>query len=170
MSARHPILLNSCMRAATAAEARYRIDTPGRGYRRAARVIALDELSEATAARIAARAWDGARFFRGEARPDPQTGALAAFLRPLSGRGVALADALAGADMTLMIAATDDGAATASLVGAACTARGIMTAGLVLGSGRPVMSAVSALRPHARVLLLSQDEDDVVELLTALRA
>ncbi len=44
-----------------------------------------------------------------------------------------------------------------------------MTAGLVLGDGFEAEDAVAALRPHARVLLLSADESDVFELLTALR-
>ena len=43
-----------------------------------------------------------------------------------------------------------------------------MTAGP--GAGRRVSTeAVAALRPHARVLLPTADESDLVELLTALR-
>ena len=44
-----------------------------------------------------------------------------------------------------------------------------MTAGLVLGNGSEARDAVAALRPHARVLLPTADESDVLELLTALR-
>ena len=44
-----------------------------------------------------------------------------------------------------------------------------MTAGLVLGDGVQTRRR-RALRPHARVLLPTADESDVVELLTALRA
>jgi hypothetical protein len=44
-----------------------------------------------------------------------------------------------------------------------------MTAGLVLGDGSQTHGAVAALRPHARVLLPTADESDLVELLTALR-
>ena len=40
-----------------------------------------------------------------------------------------------------------------------------MTAGLVLGDGFEAEDAVAALRPHARVLMVSADESDVVELL-----
>ena len=74
--------------------------------------------------------------------------------------------------MIVMVATADDGAEAASVIGEACTRRGIMTTGLVFvfGEGRDVAAAVSALRAHARVLLVSRDEDDVPEVLTALRA
>jgi len=45
-----------------------------------------------------------------------------------------------------------------------------MTAGLILGEGCEAGAAVSALRPHARVLMVTKDEHDVSEVLTALRA
>jgi hypothetical protein len=76
---------------------------------------------------------------------------------------------LAGADVVVMIAASNEGAEVASAIGNACTLRGIMTAGIVLPGG-PAEAAIAALRPHARVLLATQDHDDVVEVLTALRA
>jgi hypothetical protein len=41
---------------------------------------------------------------------------------------------------------------------------------LILGDRREVGAAVSALRPYARVLMVTDDEDDVTEVLTALRA
>ncbi len=73
--------------------------------------------------------------------------------------------------MVVMVATEDAGAGAAHAIGRACWERGIMTAGLVLGDGaRRRRSAVAALRPHARVLLPSADEADVVDLLTALRA
>jgi hypothetical protein len=45
-----------------------------------------------------------------------------------------------------------------------------MTAGLILGDRAEVSEAVSALRPYARVLMVTEDEDDVAAVLTALRA
>jgi hypothetical protein len=69
-----------------------------------------------------------------------------------------------------MIATDSGGAGAASVIGEACSRRGIMTTGLVFGEGSEVAAAVSALRPHARVLLVSSDEDDVPEVLAALRA
>ena len=81
-----------------------------------------------------------------------------------------LREQLAEADVVVMIATADDGAKAAAAIGDACTLRGIMTAGLILGERREVGAAVSALRPHARVLMVSKDEHDVSEVLTALRA
>jgi hypothetical protein len=45
-----------------------------------------------------------------------------------------------------------------------------MTAGLILGERLDVSAAVSALRPYARNLMVTEDEDDVAAVLTALRA
>ena len=45
-----------------------------------------------------------------------------------------------------------------------------MTAGLILGERLDVTAAVSALRPYARNLMVTEDEDDVAAVLTALRA
>jgi len=45
-----------------------------------------------------------------------------------------------------------------------------MTAGLILGDRGEVAAAVSALRPFARNLMVTEDEDDVAAVLTALRA
>jgi hypothetical protein len=45
-----------------------------------------------------------------------------------------------------------------------------MTAGLILGGAAEVAAAVSALRPYARNLMVTEDEDDIAEVLTALRA
>ena len=69
-----------------------------------------------------------------------------------------------------MVATTEADGAAATTIGEACTVRAIMTAGLVIGEPQPSATTVAALRPHARVLLVSGDEHDVVELLTALRA
>lgn len=158
-----PILANSCARAATAAEARYRIDAPivpSRG----ARVIALDDGAATIAARVAGQQWASARFLVCEAGPD------ALQLRGIGGPCADLAEHLDGADVVVMIATQDAGAACAYEIGRACWERSIMTAGIVLGDGSDAEHAVAALRPHARVLLPSGDESDVVELLTALRA
>jgi hypothetical protein len=176
-----PILLNSCARAATAAETRYRIDapiTPTRGTR----VVALDPGAEAVVRRVAAQRWFGARFFscvpRGHGHPDGavQTGRYGGIdvadlmLVAVDGSSSRLSVELDGADVAMMIATADAAAAAASAIGDACTLRGIMTAGLVIAGTDEAAAAVSALRPHARVLMVTQDERDVSDLLTALRA
>jgi hypothetical protein len=113
------------------------------------------------------------RFLNYEPRPldEPVDGAMADLvLRTLDGSSVHLSDELAGADFVMMVATTDDGAGAASTIGNACTLRGIMTAGLAPRVGRDASVAVAELRPYARVLLLSDDEQDLAELLNAVGA
>ena len=159
-----PILANSCARAATAAEARYRIDVPI-APARGVRVIALDEGAAAVASRAAAECWSNARFFVCEGAEGDRLS-----LRGIGGATAELVDQLFDADVVVMVATEDAGAAAAYAIGKACWERSIMTAGLVLGEDADAHAAVAALRPHARVLLPSADETDVLELLSALRA
>jgi hypothetical protein len=144
-----PILSNSCAQAATAEEARFRIDRPIGG--RAALVFALDDAAAAVVDRVAKRPWSGARFVRATA-------------------DTAIAEEVADADLAIMIATGDADGDVASAIARACMERGIMTAGLIIGSRFEVAAAVSALRPYARNLMVTEDEDDVAEVLTALRA
>lgn len=164
-----PILLNSCARAATAAEARYRLDYPITPSR-ATRVIALDQGAEPTLRSVAALPWANARFFVARAASADGGWSPAGGLCTLDGQPARLADQLDGASSVVMLAAADAAAAAAGAIGAACTVRGITTAGLILGHGREAAAAVSAMRPHARVLMVTEDLHDVAEVLTALRA
>jgi hypothetical protein len=69
-----------------------------------------------------------------------------------------------------MVATADADAEAAQAIARACAERGIMTAGLILGEQLAVAGAVAALRPYARNLMVTNDEDDVAEVLRALRA
>ncbi len=148
MTAR-PILANSCAHAATAEEAAFRIDRPIGG--RAALVIALDDEAAEVVDRVAELPWQGARFFRTPAALD-------------------LERELTDADVAIMIATADADGSVAETIARACAERGIMTSGLILGERLDVAPAVSALRPYARNLMVTDDEDDVGAVLTALRA
>ena len=128
--------LSSCARAATAEEARYRIDRPIPG--RTACVVALDE----GAAEILERS--ERRFTRSPA-----------------------SDELSAADLVLVVATNDDGAELAAGIARSCWEQGVMATGLIIGESS---DAVAALRPYARNLLITEDEDDVAAVLTALRA
>ena len=159
--------LSSCARAASAAEARYRIDAPVES--RVARVIALDEPAAGVLRSVAELPWASARFFVCDA---VGTGGVAAddfLLRGIDGSPAVLAGELDGAHVVVMVATEDSGADCAYAIGKACWERAVMTAGLVLGDGSQTRGAVAALRPHARVLLPTADESDLVELPTALR-
>jgi hypothetical protein len=159
-----PTLLSSCARAATAAEARYRISYPGFA-RRSSRVIALGGESEGTVRDMGGRPWDGGHFLVFDsAVPDD------ALLRHAGTGGTALlSEELDGADTVVMVASAGASAEAASIIGDAAAARGIMSAGLVLPGGDSVSAVVSALRPNAMVLVVLQDVADVPEVLSALR-
>lgn len=164
-------LPGSCARSASAVGARQRIDaqvSPSRGVR----VIALDAGAAQAAWQCAALPWSTARFFAcADAAPAALHGAAEQLaLRAADGATAVLADQVAEADVVVMVATEDGGAACASAIGRVCADRGIMTAGLVLGGGPGAGLAVAALRPHARVLLTTAQHSDLTELLTALRA
>lgn len=167
-----PILGSSCARATSAAEMRYRIDRPIRG-RRGARIIGLDRGADMIVARIAQRQWGYARFL-GLAGPVVgevgDAGSESVALRTTAGASTNLLAELAEADVAIMVATTGSDTAAATIIGAACTVRAIMTAGLVIGDPDMVGPTVAAIRPHARVLMVSGDEHDVVDVLSALRA
>ena len=146
-----PILANSCAKAATAEEARFRIDRPIGS--RSALIVALDDEAADVVDRVAERPWGAARF-----------------MRPADQSEARLDEELADADVAIMIGTATADAGTAATIARICAARGIMTNGLVLGARDDVADAVSALRPYARNLMITDDEEDVAEVLTALRA
>lgn len=141
--------ISSCARAATAEEARYRIDRPIEG--RSARIIALDDEAAEVVRRVAEMPWGRSRFFPNADEFQP---------------GAELDDA----DVAILIATSDADGDAGGAIARACAERGIMVAGLILGERLEVADAVAALRPYARNLMVTEDEDDVAAVLTALRA
>ncbi|WP_314176516.1 3-methyl-2-oxobutanoate hydroxymethyltransferase [Streptomyces winkii] len=153
------VQLSESARAASAHEAGFRIDVPI-APARSARIVALDDRAAGVARRLAALPWAGARFY---------TAVSTETLRQLDDTPVPLDGVIARTDVVVVLATEDRGHRVAAEIGRICGERAITTAGVVLGEGFEVDEAVAALRPYARVLLLSADESDVVELLTALR-
>jgi hypothetical protein len=146
-----PILANACAMAATAEEAAYRI-TREIGAR-AALILALDALAGEVVDRVAERPWGAARFFHADALSPEQ-----------------LVAEIEQSDVAIMVATADADGVAAAAIARECAERGIMTAGLILGEQLAVASAVAALRPYARNLMVTNDEEDVAEVLRALRA
>lgn len=166
-----PTMLNSCARAATAAEARFRIDAP-EPVTRATRIIALDEGAEAIVRREGERPWGGAHFLVYRASTPPSNGSSGDVeLVTTDGSPRRLSDELAEADVALLVATSDSAADAANIIGGACADRWLMTAGIVMPDGEGSADlAIVALRPYAVVMLISPDNADIRELLTALRA
>lgn len=153
-----------------ASEGRFRIDyplPPSRGVR----VIALDIEAELVVRRVSDLPWNSANFYRAETswtKIGLEGGPVEVILHRLDGSQVALTDELEGVDSTIMVATTDAGTEAATTIGAACSVRGIITAGIVFGED--TMQTVAVLRPYARVLLVSRDESDLEAVLVAMRA
>lgn len=157
--------------AATAAEARFRIDYPDATLR-ASRIIAVDERAAEVVRRLAGQRWGGGHFLVFEAAiPVNGSGGepADATLRAADGSGVLLSDELDDADVVVMIATAEAQAQAASVIGDACAMRRIMSAGLVISDIGDADDVVSALRPNAMVLVVLKDGDDVPEILSALR-
>ena len=167
-----PTMLSSCARAATASEARYRIQAPIVATR-ASRIIALDGDAAEIVREVAELPWTGdAHFLTYESSASVEglgDSPVDATLRTADGQETLLSAQLDDADVTVMVATSDDGAQAASIIGQACFMRGVMTAGLVVAEGGMADRAVAALRPDAMVLVVTQDEGDVPDMLTALR-
>jgi hypothetical protein len=156
-----PGLVSSCARAATTKEAAFRIDYP-LPPARSTRVVGFDADAVEVLRAVAGREWNQARFYSATD--------LGHRLVTTAGEPGSLAEVLDGTDSLVMVAATGEGAQAVATIGAACQVRGIMTAGLVLASGRLTSDALVALRPYTRILLVPAEEDDLMELLRAIRA
>jgi hypothetical protein len=170
MDDRRPTMLHSCARAATTAEARYRVDYAN-STERASRIIALDDRAAEILGPVADRPWRGARFLTFESVGDGDgNGAVDAQLRSFDGDRSLLSEELDGADVAVMVATDDAVAEAASIIGRASFRRRIMTAGLVVRDRHDPNDAVNALRPYASVLVVSPDEQYIADVLTALRA
>lgn len=163
-------LLSNSQRATARSESRYRIDyplVPTRG----ARVIALDKGAEEIVRKAASQQWQSAHFFTLDTSPSNDSyigGSVEVTLRSLDGDTIPLNQELDSVDVVVMVATQDTGAAAATTIAAACTVRGILTAGIITSTNAD--STVAALRPHARILIISADKNDLEYLLSAIRA
>lgn len=162
-----PTLLSGCARAATAAEARFRVPYPN-SRPRASRVIALDRGAAQMMHEISEEPWRGARFL---ILSPVQPGLAADEVRLTGPDGAALsyADELRGADLVVMVATTSDAAREAAIIGRLAREAAVMTAGIVV-AGAEANPVVRAMRPSVAVLVIASDADYLPAMLTALRA
>lgn len=167
---RRPTLLSSCAQATSTAEARFRIDYPDQATR-ASRIIALDADAAAIVRRLADEHWSGGHFlvYASTVPVNGAAGSADAKLCTTDGASALLSDELEDADIVVMIATRAAEAEAASVIGDACAARMIMSAGMVVSVADGVDHVVSALRPNAMVLVVLKNPDDVPAILAALR-
>lgn len=166
-----PTLLNSCASAATATEARFRIDYP-KQLTQPSSVIAIDHDAAAVVSRLAGQQWSSARFFTYESSVvvNGQGAPADAMLRGFDGTEALLSDELGTTNLVVLVASSDDGAEAASVIGEMCAVRGVMTTGVVLAEWGVLEQALASLRPYAMVIVVSRDEEDIRAILGALRA
>ena len=167
---RGPTLLSSCARAATAEEARFRLHYPRASL--TSRIVALDEGAGPIVCRLAEAEWSGEpRFLIYQGLDDPKAdgGSVDPQLKTCDGAQSRLMAEVEDADVVVMIATSDDAAEAAGLIGDACATRGIMTTGLVVADWGTLDATVANLRPNAMVMLISRDQQDLRDVLTALR-
>ncbi|MDQ7907571.1 hypothetical protein RB614_23910 [Phytohabitans sp. ZYX-F-186] len=157
-----PSPVSRCARAATAKEAAYRIDYP-LAYARSTRVVAFDDEAARTVRAVMDEPWGQAQFYSAPG-PGHELLTVAGEARPLAGE-------LADSDSVIMVATNRVNAEAVATVGAAAQVRAIMTAGLLMADEDGLTGETfMAIRPYARILLAPADQDDLVELLRAIRA
>jgi len=170
-----PTLLASCAKAATAAEARFRVQYPN-ALDRTSRIFALDEGAAEAMRSIADEAWQGAHFLTVAAPGDAGSGETAAAdlrVRRPDGSLTLLSDEIAGADLVVLLSSNGTNGSAAEAIARAANDRRIMTAGLALADGLSKSAAdkvVNAMRPFASVLVVASGNDFIPAMLTALRA
>ncbi|TCR95150.1 3-methyl-2-oxobutanoate hydroxymethyltransferase [Rhizobium sp. BK418] len=169
--------LSESARATTAEEARFRINYPNSRPRKS-RIIALDKTAEATLERLAVGYAGGHAHFLRYVEAKPVSDSLKmlpvdAVLEDLSGKRTALVDEIADADVIVMLTTAGSSAEAAEVIGNACFVRSKMTTGLVVSSAEvPALDlarTLTAMRPFAAMLVISNGDDYVAEMLSALR-
>ena len=170
-------MLSESARVTTAAEAKFRIDYPN-SKPRAVKVIALDPASELVVKRLAEGKWQSASFFTSlkfDGAPRGGEGwSMKAWLSDLAGRTKDLIDEVASADLVVMVASAGTKPNAAAVIAEACNVRKVMTTALIIDtqvkSDDDLSKTLSALRPHAAMLVIAGNDDYIDEMLVALRA
>jgi hypothetical protein len=162
-------------RAASAVEARFRIDAPN-SQPRVVKVIALDGPSEGVVKRLAQLPWTNANFLTMLTNEPPrgEPFSINGWLGDLAGHTKNLIDEIDKADLVVMIATAGENAEAASIIGEACSLKRVMTTALVIARGTVSDAALSQslthLRPWALMLVIASAEDYIADMLVALRA
>lgn len=168
-----PTMLSSCAKAATSAEARFRVQYPN-SLTRASRIFALDAAAAEAMYAVTEEPWNGARFLtvcKGGAMDANDIDAL-----PLSaphGAKAILSEELDGADVVVLLASSLADSNAAEIIAREAHRRRIMVAALALNgaAGQAGLDkTVAALRPFASVLVVASDSEFIPAMLSALRA
>jgi hypothetical protein len=161
-------------RAASAAEARFRINDPN-SRPRTIKVIALDRASERVVKPLAGLQWKGAAFLTTlQPAPPRESFFMPGWLSDLAGHTKDLLAEIDGADQVVMVATAGENAEAASIIGEACSLKRVMTTGLVVcvrsTSDEALSQTLAQVRPWALMLVIASAEEYIADMLIALRA
>jgi hypothetical protein len=164
-------------RMSSAAEARFRIQTPN-SKPRAITVIALDPPSNAVVDRLMQRPWNHATFLTAAAvaggAPDDQRPSTDEWLTDLSGRSRNLTDEVESADLVVMVATPGGNAGVASVIGQACSRKRVNTTALIAdatsASDEALSRTLRQVRPWSLMVVIADADDYIDDMLAALRA
>jgi hypothetical protein len=170
-------MLSESARMSTAKEAAFRVGYPN-SLPRAIKVVALDEASIRLVRQLAAEEWRNTTFFTeisGDWDPSRPWGTpIHASLVDIEGNSHDLVEEIGAATLVVTISTAGKTAEAASLVAEACSQKRVMITGLLLTTERStdeeVANTLRTLRPHAPMLVVSNEAEYVTAMLTALRA
>ena len=135
-----------------AAETRFRV--PAASESRAIAIVAMDAPSERVVARLAKRSWNQATFLNASAGD--------------------VDDKIGSADLVVMVATPGTEIPAAPAIGAACSARRVMTTALVTDAESASEDALSKtlaqLRPWSLMVVVANADQYIEDVLSALRA
>ena len=164
-------MLSECARAATAEEARFRVDYPNSAPRRI-KIIALDRPAERLVRRLAQESWNSATFRTTAAAGTSHS--VRDWLGTLAGEAKNLLDQISSADLVVTVSTAGESADDAAIIADACDIHRVMMTSLVIdraSATEPVLlGTMMPLRAHAAMLVVATGEDYVEAMLTALRA
>ncbi len=166
-------MLSESARMTTAAELRFRVQAPN-SKTRATAVIALDPPGELVVRRLAEEAWNQAAFFKGPAADPPGTpDADDGWMTTVGDSRTRVRDAVNAADQVIMVASAGGHAAGAAVVGRACSLARVTTTSLIVGAGgasdADVSKTLAQLRPWSLMVVIANNDDYVIDMMTALR-
>jgi hypothetical protein len=170
-------MISESARMNSAEEARFRVQAPN-SMPRAIKVIALDSLGDGAVRRLADGSWNQAAFFTASAFAGPaspeQPFSTDDWLHDLAGRTRKLTDEVDAADLVVMVAGPGGHAQVASIIGAACSLKRVMTTALLVGassaSDEALSKTLAQVRPWSLMVVIANADDYIEDMLLALRA
>jgi hypothetical protein len=163
-------VLSECARAATAEEARFRVDYPNSAPRRI-KIIALDRQAERLVRRLARKKWNCATFMTTAGEGTSRS--VRDWLSTLAGEAMNLLDQVSTADLVVTVSTAGNSADDAAIIAEACGIHKVTMTSLLIGQGafEPVLpQTMMPLRAHATMLVVANGDEYVEAMLTALRA